>query len=241
MEDFTKKPEIIFISYDGIIKCAEPFILKQILKFYRKNFEKFINLSLIDKLDDLNLLTFCVKRQNKNIFESLALKHFDYNKSYMTMYNKFEDMYLQSDLLAIGRAITFLLSQKFTEKIYIYSKNYDKRIHADIQLNYKDMNKVNYVTGPLEDVFNQLNGITTYIFADILDITSLLLYKEKCKYTNILVANYGYNYCIRDNNNGIISLRMDLEKISQDLIFKFATFMPVDFTNDYFTMFNNKK
>jgi hypothetical protein len=126
------------------------------------------------------------------------------------------------------------MNQKFTSKIYIYSEEYDKRIHADIQMNYKDMNKVNYVTGPLHEVIKQIEGVTTYIFADIFDVTTLLAF-DKCAYTNVLVANYGYNYYYMED--GKLALRMNLEEVSKEKIFKFATFMPADFTNSHFSMF----
>jgi hypothetical protein len=237
MNEFTKKPEIIFITYNEIIKNPYPLILEQIKTKYYDIYKEFLNLDLIKNLDYNNLLTICTKRDKKNIFEYLALKQFDYEKTLSEIYNKFDDLYLKSNLLSIGNSIFYLLHQKFTEKIYIYSEKYDKRIHFDLQFNFKDMKKVNYVTGPYNKVMEKLDGITTYILNDIMYVTPIIS-TDKCKYTNILIANYGYNYYLNENNN--LRLRVNLDDVYMEKCFKYATFLPAKFDKSYFTNLNNK-
>lgn len=228
--EFTTQDEIIFIIYDDVIKSSNQFIIKQILQKYRSHYDNYLDLSKVDKLDDKGLDLFCLKRRDKNIFHSLAKVDFDCNKALHEISQKFDDMYLESELLVIGKTLGMLIPQKFTKKIYIYTKEYDKRIHLDIQMTYKDMDKVNYVTGPLIDVINSIGNITSYILADIMDVTALLA-TDKIKYTSVLVANMGYNYVMIDNK---LMLRMDLDEFSKEKIFKFATFMSFNVTKDDF-------
>lgn len=228
--EFTTKDEIIFITYDDVIKSRNPFILNQILQKYKSYYNDFLDLSQIENLNKKQLDLFCLKRQHKNIFHTLAKKEFDCNTAMKEISDKYYDMFIESELLTIGKSLSFILHQKFTKKIYIHSQEYDKKIHLDIQMNYNDMDKVNYVTGNLINVINTIDGITSYILADIMDVSALLA-TDKIAYTNILVANYGYNFTYIDNK---LNLRMNLDDAIKERIFKFATFMPIDIVKSDF-------
>ena len=228
--EFTTQDEIIFITYEDIIKSINPFIISQILQKYKLYYNEFLNLASVENLNKKQLDLFCIRRKDKNIFHTLAKKDFDCNTAMKELAHKFDDTYLNSELLIIGKTLGFIIPQKFTKKIYIYSKEYDKRIHLDIQMNFKDMNKVNYITGNLIDVINSIEGVTTYIFADIIDVTALLA-TNKIAYTNILVANYGYNYVLINDK---LTLRINLEEHMKERIFKFVTFMPLSITSEHF-------
>lgn len=232
MNEFTKKPEIIFIVYDEVIKSPYPFILNLIKKELRPYYEDYLDLSILDKMDSDNIMRFCIQRHEKNIFRMLAKKEFDYDEALKDIVNKFDDLYINCDLLSIGKSIEFIKYQKFTEKIYIYTPEYDKRIHFDIQSTFQDMNKINYVTGPFYDVISSLDGVTSYILNDILDLSTLLAL-DKTKYTNILVANYGYNYSLTDDNK--LVLRMNPEPLMDKYIFKFGLFLPNSLTENHFS------
>ena len=238
MNEFTKKQEIIFISYDEIIKNVYPLLLSLILKRYKNEYKDFLKIDLIENMNIDDLYILCIQRHDKNILRYLSKKEFNYEESLKNIYNKFNDLFINSDLLSIGASIHMLLTQKFTKKIYIYTKEYDKRIHLDLELNYRDMNKINYVTGNFLDAVNKLDGITTYILNDIMDVSYIL--DERINYTNILLANYGYNYTI--NENGTLVLRLNLEEAMDKYVFKFSTFFPISITDKHKkAMDKNKK
>jgi len=232
MDEFTKKPEIIFITYDEVIKSPYPFILKQISTRYKQFYEPYLDLSRIEKMDENNLDRLCVQRTDKNLFRYLSKIPFDFDKSMSDILNKFDDMYFNCPLMKMGTALTFLLSQKFTQKVYIYTEKYDKRVHLDIQTTYRDMDRVNYITGNFDEVICSLNGVTSYILNDINYLVPLIHHK-KTEYTNILVGNFGYNYALNDQNQMV--LRINIDEWVKEFIFKFATFMPIEFTDEHFT------
>jgi len=219
--EFITKPEIIFIVYDEIIKNPYPFILNQIKTLYRNVYEEFIDFNLIDGKNMDQLLNLCILRRKKNIFYYLAKKDFNYKKALDDIFYKFNDMYIKSNPLIISSSIKVLLKQKFTEKIYIYTEKYDKRVHLDIQQQFQDMDKVNYVTGDFYNTIKKLGGITTFILKDILNI-STILYLDKIQYTNILVGNFGFNFTLSET--GLVIPRFNVDDIMADKIFKFATF-----------------
>jgi hypothetical protein len=231
-DEFTKRPEIIFITYDEVIKNPYPFLLKQILSKYKKNYENFIDLASIENMDDKNLMRFCVQRTNQNIFRELAKVEFDYDKANDDLYSKFDDMFLNSSLLSMGKNIPFLLAQKFTKKIYVYTRNYDKRVHLDLEMNFHDMDKIKYVVGDFDEVISSLDGITSYILNDANYIIPII-YNKKIEYTTVLVANYGYNYAMNEDEQMV--LKINVADILEPNIFKFATFMPEEFTEEHFT------
>lgn len=232
MNEFTKQDEYIFIEYEEIIKNPYPFILKQLRDKYKQYYEDFINFSKIDNLNDDNLLRLCLQRTEKNILRYIAKKSFDFDKALDEVYNKFDDMYINLPLMNIGKNIPLLLSQKFTKKIYIYSEKYDKRIHFDIQSNFNNMTDINYVTGDFHDVMEKLEGITAFILSDINKIIPIVHHKRS-EYTNILLAQYGYNYTMIDDK---LSLRIPLDEyVKGDNIFKYVTFMPTDLSNANFS------
>jgi len=224
--EFVKRPEIIFICYDEVIKNPYPFILHQMRTTYRNVYDNFINFSLIDKLNMIDLLKFCIQRRKVNIFHQLSKKEFDYKKSLNDIFYKYDDMYILSEPLIISSSIHVMLKQKFTEKIYIHTDKYDKRVHIDIQTQFKDMEKINYITGNLFNVISKLSGVTTYILRNILDV-GIILELNKSEYTNIIVANYGYNFTLDEKN--ILIPRFNVEDSIMEKIFKFATFSPYNF------------
>lgn len=229
--EFTKRDEIIFVCYDEIIKNIYPYLLRQIITKYQKQYKEFIDIESFVNLDDKNLLRLVIQRSDKNLLRYLSLKSFDYDGALTDLKNKFNEMYINSPLLIFGQSINFLLSQKFTKKIYIYTPNYDKRIHFDIQMTYKNMDVINYVTGDFTEVVQSLDGITTWVLNDVIDITTLIEFK-KTEYTNILVLNSGFNYT-KDEDDKLV-LRINIDDIVNQYIFKFATFDSINLTKEYF-------
>lgn len=237
MNEFTKRDEIIFISYDEVIKNPYPLLLSTIITKYKDVYKDFLSLDKLENMSMDDLYVLCSQRHDKNIFRYLSKKEFNFDKALNDLYHKFNDLFINTDLLPIGNSIHILLSQKFTKKIYIHSKEYDKRIHLDLQLNFRDMTKINYVTGNMSEVISSLEGVTTYIFNDIMDVSYLI--GEKMNYTNILVANYGYNYTL--NENGTLMLRINLEDMMKKYVFKFSTFIPIDLSEKHINSIEKNK
>lgn len=234
--EFEGKPEIIFITYDEVIKSPYPFLLNEINTSLQGVYDTFLDLSEVKGRDMGNLLRLCTQRTDRNLFEYLAKREFDYATALKELKDRYFEVYDKSPLLTMGTSLQMLLTQKFTEKVYIYTEEYDIRVHLDIQNTYKDMKRVNYVTGDFGKVLDKLEGITSYILND-LDYIIDILNKDKAEYTNILLASYGYNYVL-DEDNDSLDLRIDVEHLIKDRICKFGTFIPAEFTHQDFSQVN---
>lgn len=232
---FTERPEVFLISYEEVIKSPYPFLLHQIVHRYREVYDDFLHLEIIEKMDMENLARYCIQRTDYNILTGLAKKEFDYDSALRELKKRFFNIYENCELLSIGNSLPMLLSQKFTQKIYLYTEEYDVRIHLDIQNSFHDMERVPYVTGNFADVLDAIpETITTFILNDVTDI-GVIFAKQKEAYTNILVASYGYNYVL-DEESGDLKLRYNVEEhIEENRIFKFATFIPQNLTEKHFT------
>lgn len=232
---FDGKDEVIFITYDDVIKTPFPFLLNKINEKLSSFYEPFLDLDKIKGLDMNNLNRLCVQRTDKQIFRFLAKTDFDVDGSLKELHERYFEVYEESPLLATGHSLIRLLSQKFTKKVYIHTDVYDMRVHLDIQNTYNDMDRVNYVTGDLDSVLKELEGITTYMVADMDHVVKILRSdKEKLQYINILMAQYGYNYIFNDSTNEL-EYRLDVEKLIGENICKFATFMPIQFKDEHFS------
>jgi hypothetical protein len=230
---FEERPEVLLITYEDIIKCPYPFLLNKIDTKLSPYYESFLDLEKFKGMDMDNLLRLCIQRSDIDIFKFLAKEEFDTAGALKDLKDRYFEIYKDSPLLKIGNSLGMMLSQKFTEKIYIYSEVYDIRIHLDVQENFPDMERVNYVSGNFEAVLDKLEGITTFIVNDI-DYIVDIINKEKAEYANIMLASYGYNYFYNDDTNAM-DLRCDVEKIIGDRVCKFATFIPVDLSEKHFS------
>ena len=220
-------PEVVFVTYDGVVKDYRPFLLKQIASNPKmlEVYKNYIDTALITTLTDKQLNFLPVISTSRNILEYISIKKFNYDKSLNDLYQMFPNIYSDSELLPLGNSINILRRQKFTSKIFIYTEEYDKRIHFDIQDNFSDMSTIEYISGPFEDVINSITEtITTYILNDI-KLVDKLIELNRIKETQVLISDTGYNY--KDNNGELIVNIDNLEEKMYNHIFKLAMFKPV--------------
>jgi hypothetical protein len=230
---FEVRPEIIFINYDEIIKSPYPYLLNKIDTTLRQFYEPFLDVDKFKGLNLDNLLRFCTQRTDKQLFRYLSKVDFDVDGALKELKDRYMDLYDKSPLLSMGESIKMLLTQKFTEKIYIYSEIYDRRIHLDIQTLYNDMERVNYVCGNFKEVIQSLDGITSYIVNDI-DYIHDIFEAKKADYTHIMLASYAYNYAMNEDESDL-EFRIDLKDLTKDIVCKIASFTPVDFEEKHFS------
>lgn len=230
---FTGRDEVIFIDYEEIIRSPYPAMLKLISSHYQDHYKDFLWMEEFADMDMPNLERLCVQRTKKNIFEFLAKKPFDYDQAIKDLKDKFMDIYKESPMLMMGESVSRMMSQKFTKKIYMYTEQYDIRVHIDIQETFKNMNIINYVTGDIEQVIQDLKDVSFYVLKDI-DHIPLIFKHDIGDYKEIVLASYGYNYNLDDN--GEAQYKIDIEALMKEYVFKFASFQPVELTPDHFTM-----
>lgn len=226
------KFETIFITYEEIIKSPYPVILYTILTKYKEFYSPYLNLSKIDGYDMNNLNRLCIQRNVVNIFEYLARGDFDFEGSLMGMEKKFVDLYTNSELLKIGVNLPLIIKQKFTEKVYIYTPEYDPRIHIDIQNSMGSMDKISYVSGTISDVMSNIPAVTSFILNDISYMVKIAA-TGKLKDSSILLASYGYNYTL--DAKGELQFKLDMTEFAKKNSCEFASFIPKDLSIEDFS------
>ena len=232
-------PEYIFITYDGVVKNYRPALIKYVLENYKRQYESFINIPFLEKLDMQELLGLCIQSSSQNIFEYLATREFDYDATLDAAYNRYTHLFDDSPLLIVGESIRVLTMQSFTKKIYIYSDTFDERIFKDINTEFVDMSKIEYISGPFYDVMSDIpEHITSFMLNDI-DYVDMLISLGRVEYTNILLANYGFNYKMGEiDGKPSLELKIpDIEQVAKREKFKFVMF---SVSNNYKLVTNYK-
>lgn len=227
MNDFAAQKEVLFITYDDVIKSTKLFILKKLMEAeYRFGYKDYIDYKKIDSKTDEELTAIITASPYKNILKLLATKLFDYDVTYTDLVMTYPESITSSKLLTFGDALFILMKQKFLSKVYMYTESYDENVHKDIDTIY-GMSKITYVTGDFKEVvqdINKENKITSYIINDI-DYLQQLIDMNSVAYTNILIGNYGYNYKLNEDKIPILKID-DIDTLKKEKIFKFGMFEP---------------
>jgi hypothetical protein len=220
-----QRTEVIFIPYEEVIKSPYPILLQTVISKYNDFYSKFLDLRRLDGHDLNNLTRFCIQRSDVNIFEYLATADFDFENSLSELKKRFANLYSSSELLKIGQSLPMLMAQRFTEKIYIYSPEYDPRIHLDLQNSLGSMDKISYIVGKnIGEVVGKIpERITSFILNDIAQVVRINE-TGKLKDSTVLLASYGYNYAINEKDE--LDYKMDVEALAKATPFEFATFIP---------------
>lgn len=227
MNTFASQKEVLFITYDDVIKTTKLLILKKLLTpEYRQNYEDFIDYSIIDNKTDEELLSIIFSATDKNILKFLSKSSFDFDVTYTDLYLNYENIIPESTLLSFGQSIHILLKQKFLDKIYIYTPHFDESVYKDIYDVYGSTNII-YVYGEFETIIRSITKdtnikITSFVLNDI-ELVNKLIELNVVAYTNILICNGGWNYKLNKNNVPVLKLD-NSEKLSKENIFKIGVF-----------------
>lgn len=230
---FTMRDEVILIEHDDIIKCPSLGILQLIEEKYSDELKELIDISKIKRMDFNNKQRLCIERPTKNILDYLKTTDFNTGDIYDELYNHHKSLYMELPLMTIGSSIYVLSPQKFTKSIYIFSEKYDEKIEFNIKENYNDLSNVYYIAGSLKDILKNIEQPTMCIFSDIEHVQTLID-EDKIKFTEIMVAQYGYNYEIKD---GALQIRGDFDKLMHELYFKIASFSPIKMDESFYTIY----
>ena len=229
---FTMRKEIMLIEYEDVIKCPSAGILNLIKKDYMDELKDLINVSKLKLMDFNNIQRYSIERPTRNILDYIKVNQFNTETIYNALYNAYDTIYMDLPLMSIGDSVYFISKQKFTEKIYIFSEKYDKKIEFDIKENYCELDNVFYVAGDFKSIINNIEKPTSYILSDI-DKVQTIIDENMIEFVEIMVAQYGYNYCIDDS---ILKIRGDYDKMMYDKNFKIASFTPLKMDNSYYTI-----
>lgn len=235
INEFVKRKEVIFIDYIGVIKNPAPFILKKIADEWKTPLGNYIDFTKISNKDIYQLMYLTARSTEKNVLKYISKKEFDFDNTFNHIYNKYNNLYLESENLTISTSLQILLRQKFVQKVYIYTPTFDERIYLDIADTFpKD--KISYVTGidRIEVIKEIKDEITSYITTDV-TLVDRLIEIDKISYTSVLVASYGYNLRLSKDN----SLELKIDDVDDKVrthTFKLTSFVPVNLTERHLKM-----
>ena len=183
---------VLFV-YDGVLRSSDTFILRMLVENYYDKFSPYMDLESIRTLTVDALLPLVIARTVKNPLQWLAIKEFDYEKNYTYLREKFVNMYERSPILKHYQVIESFISSYCIGSIYIWSREYDKRIHYDIASFQQNAKKeIRYVTGDMQKVINTIGDLNIIYDCDADRVYDLL---KDGNNTDVFfaVAQYGYN------------------------------------------------
>ena len=187
----TVKFSNILINYDDCVKCSDFFLFEMIIDHYRDSFKNFISVDLLDLMDtEPNFKLIYFSRTIYNPFQWMAITDFDYDGNYEYFHKKYKNMYIESYSLDLCQDIIEFTKSYMIKNIYIYSKEYDKRIDFDYQYTFNKNPKLQYVTGNLDDVIDKCS-IEAVFYPVIND--EILQLARKNKHVIFSIPNYGFN------------------------------------------------
>lgn len=227
MNEVAFKPEYIFIVYDDIIRTYTPTIINKILSM-KSDYSDFIDYTKIENATPHDIMWLSQIRTSYNILEYLGKKTFDYDMTLMNICQMVDNVYKDSPDMVIGSALPIMASQSFIKKIYIYAPN-NKYVNQDI-LNICKTNKDNIiiVNGDFEDAINSIKDkITLYIVNDVF-MADIIMSDSSRKYSDIMVAEYGYNYKLDTDKRVPVLKSDDIASRALDMGFRITMFMPTN-------------
>ncbi len=227
MANKMDKDEILFVTYHDVIKSYKPFLLEKLRskEFYFKYFEK-IDMEQIEDLTENQLYGFCIRDVFNDPIKSILIDDtLDTESVMMDILDRYPNLYADSKPMAFADSINILLNQSFTKKIYVYTPIYDARIDSDLQEMYYDLDRIKYVTGDFNEVIKSIpEKITTYVINSI-HFLELLIDMKKVYLSNVLIADYGYNYCLNEKDDVVLKI-IDIDEVSKKEVFKARVFNP---------------
>ena len=225
---FVNRNEYVFVTFDDVLCSVAPGILKMLqTPSYRKGFENYIDYSKFENLNDLELNYFCMKRRNINILDEVKKIPFDTSTTLIDILGRHREIYPGAEYLSMVSSLKILARHSFTKKLYIYNENDDNEdiAYCIIRL-FHDMDNVVFVTGDFKEAITHTEEQPTlYVLNDVNRVYDIVESK-RANYSDILVANYGYNYTYDEEQKIPVLKITDVDKLSKSEIFRLNMFMP---------------
>lgn len=195
---FDNTREIILIEYEKVLRNSDQLILYKLVNELYDEFSDVLEMEDIKGMDMDNCLRLCSTSTHYNILEAIAkYDDIDWKQAHLDFFVKYPDIYKVTDKLIMFDHLAKLSTQKFVDKIYIYSRFGDKRVYDDIEENlYTRSINAEFVYGDLRQLINEgvITPPTSFIMGDIEMVPIIKEVQDKLKdYTEIMVAGYRFN------------------------------------------------
>lgn len=196
---------VLFV-YDNVLKSPDPFIVNAVKTKYRKDFQDFLDFTLVDTIEDMDALSYAVlSRTVKNPLEWIAKKPFDYDKFCTRLKKKSKSLYFEAMELYQYRTLQVFSRSYCINNIYIWNPYYDIRQHADLQDIISENQNIQYcVSENLVSCLDEIGDINLVYDWDIDRVKKIL---DEGNHNHIFFAVAAYPYNLENGN-----LKYDLDK-----------------------------
>ena len=211
---FSMRDQYIFITYQDIIKQVYVTLIETLIKDYRDDLRDILILDDLVNHNHENIERLCVERLYKNPLRYIAQSEdkFDECDKLLDIFEKdLYSIYTDTPFTVVGAKIFSMLSQRIVKKIYIHT---DKQLYQ-----------------PIYDMESLDKKPTTYILNDV-EYAKILLDNDMIEYTEIIIAELGYNFELKDNK---VVLKYDLYNKSHDNIFKIGLLPIIDLEEKHYS------
>lgn len=250
--DFIKRDETIFVCFDDIIRCSKVKLMKHFNENPVEGLSEYLDLTPISDMDEKNLLRRALTTYHSNPLTELVNE--DYieddiedkdehaiivaDSVYKMFSGDIEDLINDAPAGRVVGTIAMLFKQKFVNHIYFYSEVFDIRVLADIDNQFgQHEGRWTYVHGDLATTIKGLTHKPTFYFLNKAYYLNILLSlgEDIYNYTEVTLADVGYNYVYDELSDSVASMVTHTEEEFTELIMKFGMFTPFVMDETYFT------
>ena len=134
-----------FLTFDRILKDPDFSIMK---KYGKSNeFAPYINSEKIKTLSDKALSMELLTRNIENPLEYFKIKDFNTEKNYKSLYDNYDEIYLNAPELRMFKSLRSYLSSGYLSSIYIWNYTDDKRQRFELYQEFGNNQILKYITG----------------------------------------------------------------------------------------------
>ena len=228
--------QCLFIEFHDIL--AMPwFVMLTFLK-YNERLASIFDIEELTYYDERGLLEWYVYRKERNIFKNFRLregiqdtKSFDYDKFLSSCTSAAKEFYEIPSDLKFMEVLKILLGDKsIVKSIIIYTEYNEPPVAEFVEDRFGIYDgKVKYFHGKFKDMLSLIPNDSTYVLSDIEKVNDLVE-TGKIKMSSIIIPSglrYNYEY------NNAEKLKVDMEKLSEQYLFKYNFFDNYDMEDPY--------
>ena len=151
-----------------------------------------------------------------------------------TFENEMVEIYTDTELTSFGAKLYTMAFQPFVKKIYIYTERPIYPIVYDCSLLFKSFeDKIEYVSGDIVEIIENLKNKPTCFVLNDMDIAKQVIDSEHVEYTEILIAEQGFNFEVTPDFD--LAIKHNPEPLMKERIFKIGTLPIINLEKKHIT------
>ena len=223
-DEFFLNSQCLFVEYTDVIKSPYIMLLNMMVQ-NPDSFKEYYDVDRFRGFDVPSITEWYVNRKIQNPFTEIlipklkeVIPSIEVDKFVNNQIKEIPSLIELSPLLNFANVINQIPIGKdgIVKKLMIWYPFENDAIRSNLYDEIGD--NLNFITGPLYEIIDEVPDDSTYVFSDICNI-DILLEKNKLNQSSILVpSDYRYNY-IEDD-----LLKINYEKYLDESLFKLGFF-----------------